>query len=602
MLNIIKLLPDSVANQIAAGEVIQRPASAVKELLENAVDAGATNITLIVKDAGKTLVQVIDNGRGMSVVDARMSFERHATSKITKADDLFSIRTMGFRGEALASIAAIAQVEMKSKPEEDEIGTSLIIEGSKVMEQNPVQCPTGTNIAIRNLFYNVPARRNFLKSDNVENRHILDEFMRVSLIHHQIGFSYYNNDKLVNKLIPASFKSRIISLFGQTYNERMIAIEQKTDMVIISGFIGKPEFAKKTRGEQYFFVNKRYIKHAYLNHAVSSAFLELIPSDAFPSYFIHIDIDPNEIDINIHPTKTEINFKDGKLIYAILHAAVKQSIGRHTLTPIIDFDVDPSVETAFQQRPKHNPTQPQIRVNPDYNPFKTQSTAQGFHTYQKPDTDNWESLFGNVEKQEQPTSVDSVISNENKITEERVEFVQVQKSFILCTLPQGLMVIHQQRAHERILFEYFMHQLSNRKSISQQQLFPEHLQMSPEDADIVRQIMADLEGLGFILNPMGSNTFVIVGTPPEVNNPQAIIELIVENFKKESQNLTYDQNAMLARSMAVEMSVKQETELSVKEMSELYKNLFTCQVPTVSPGGKKTFLHFDKKSLTDLFI
>ena len=448
----------------------------------------------------------------------------------------------------------------------------------------------------------MPARRNFLKSDNVENRHIQDEFMRVALIHHQISFSYFNNDKIVNKLIPASFKSRIVSLFGQAYNERMIALEQKTDVVNISGFIGKPEFAKKTRGEQYFFVNKRYIKHAYLHHAVSSAFLELIPGDAFPSYFIHIDIDPNEIDINIHPTKTEINFKDGKLIYAILHAAVKQSIGKHTFTPIIDFDVDPSVETAFQQRPTQTPSQPQIKINPDYNPFNTPSTAHGFRSNQKPNTDNWENLFGKVEKHRQDFSTPPLTTHDSINATDKVEFVQVQKSFILCTLPQGLMVIHQQRAHERILFEYFIHQLNNRKSISQQQLFPEHLHLSPEDADIVKQIMPDLEGLGFLLNPMGANTFVIIGTPPEVNNPQAIIELVVENFKKESQNLAYDQNAMLARSMAIEMSVKLDTELSAKEMSELYKNLFTCQVPTVSPSGKKTFLHFDKKTLTDLFI
>ncbi len=602
MLNIIKLLPDSVANQIAAGEVIQRPASAVKELLENAVDAGATGITLVIKDAGKTLIQVIDNGSGMSVVDARMSFERHATSKIVTADDLFSIRTMGFRGEALASIAAIAQVEMKSKPENDEIGTILIIEGSKVIEQIPAQCPTGTSISIKNLFYNVPARRNFLKSDNVENRHILDELIRVALIQHNIGFTYYNNDKLVYKLIPASLKSRIISLFGMTYNERLLTIEQKTDMVNISGFIGKPEFAKKTRGEQFFFVNNRFIKHAYLNHAVSNAFIELIPADAFPSYFIHIEIDPSEIDINIHPTKTEINFKDSKLIYAILHASVKQSIGKHTLTPIIDFDVDPSIESAFQQRPSKNLEAPQIRVNPDYNPFKTQSTGAGFRDYQKPNTENWESLFSHENKPSPANEKSDSSDMESAFKgEENVTLIQIQKSYIVCGLPQGMMLIHQKRAHERILYEYFIHLLTNRKNASQQQLFPEHVQFSPEDAEIIRQIMKDLENLGFSLNPMGTNTFVVIGAPLEVTNSHAILERIIENFKKESQSLTFDSNAMLARSMATEMSVKAETSLSEKEMSELYKNLFTCQVPTVSPAGKKTFLYYDKKSLFDQF-
>ncbi len=374
MSNIIKLLPDSVANQIAAGEVIQRPASAAKELLENAVDSGATLITLVIKDAGKTLIQVTDNGCGMSDMDARMCFERHATSKINKAEDLFAIKTMGFRGEAMASIAAIAQVELKSKPEGDDIGTCIVIEGSKVMSQDPCQCSVGTTISVKNLFYNVPARRNFLKSDTVEIRHIIEEFIRISAINCNIGFSYYSNDKLVFKLLAGSMKSRIVALFGNVYNERLIHIEQTTDTVNISGFIGKPEFAKKTRGEQYFFVNSRYIKHPYLHHAVNNAYLELIPTGSFPSYFINIEIDPKDIDINIHPTKTEVNFQDAKYIYSVLHAAVKQAIGKHSFTPTLDFDVIPEVEAAFQTRPSDDLKQPSLNLDPDYNPFSNQKS------------------------------------------------------------------------------------------------------------------------------------------------------------------------------------------------------------------------------------
>ena len=589
MLNIIKLLPDSVANQIAAGEVIQRPASAVKELLENAIDAGGTQIQLIIKEAGKTLVQVTDNGSGLSVVDARMSFERHATSKITKADDLFAIKTMGFRGEALASIAAIAQVEMKTKPHSDEVGTCLQIEGSKVMEQNACQCSDGTSISVKNLFFNVPARRNFLKSVNVENRHILEEFIRVAIIQHEIGFSYYNNDKLVYKLISGSFKSRIVGLFGPPYNERLLPVEQKTELVNISGFIGKPEFAKKTRGEQYFFVNHRFIKHAYLHHSVSNAFTEMIPSDAHPSYFINIEIDPAEIDINIHPTKTEINFKDARLVYAILHAAIRQSIGKHSLTPTIDFNVDPSIEAAFSQRPSTNLKQPEVRINPDYNPFKaSHDTRSGFKTQSTPASSDWEVLFQGIkntnETQQETIPLPSI---NDLVPEGDAHFLQVKQTYLMCNVRTGLMLIHQQRAHERILYEYFAQQLENKKHISQQQLFPEHLHFSPEDASILKQLDGQLKALGFMLETMGPTTLVVNGIPPDVNDPQTLLERIIENFKKEASSLNYDQNAMLARSMAVSMAIKIGYKLSTKEMAELFNNLFTCQVPSVSPSGKK---------------
>jgi len=599
MLNTIKLLPDSVANQIAAGEVIQRPASAVKELLENAVDAGGTVLHLIVKEAGKTLIQVIDNGSGLSVMDARMSFERHATSKITKADDLFAIRTMGFRGEALASVAAIAQVEMKTRPHDDEVGTCLKIEGSKLIEQNPCQCQSGTSISVRNLFFNVPARRNFLKGVNVENRHILEEFIRIAVIHFDIGFSYFNNDKLVYKLTPGSFKSRIVGLFGQPYNERLLPVEQKTELVAITGFIGKPEFSKKTRGEQYFFVNKRYIKHPYLHHAVSNAYTELIPSDAYPTYFINIEIDPGEIDINIHPTKTEINFKDARLVYAILHTAIKQSIGKHALTPTIDFNVDPSIEAAFSQRPSTSLKQPEVQVNPDYNPFKSnQEISRGFKTHDRPGQSEWEALFETIKNPDEIQPVpDKTESINDLVPESDAGFFQVRQTYLVCNVRTGLLLIHQQRAHERILYEFFVNQLQNHQHISQQQLFPEHLHFSPEDANILRQLDAELKNLGFILEPLGANTFVVNGTPPNVNEPLSLLERIVENHKKEASSLNYDQNAMLAKSMAMSMDVKAGYKLSIKEMSELFNNLFSCQVSSVSPSGKKIFCIINSEEL-----
>ncbi len=396
MSNIIKLLPDSVANQIAAGEVIQRPASAVKELLENAVDAGASEINLIIKDAGKTLIQVTDNGCGMSAVDMRMCFERHATSKIQKAEDLFAIHTLGFRGEAMASIAAIAHVEAKSRTHEEELGTCLRIEGSKVISQEPCPCKSGTTISIKNLFFNVPARRNFLKSDTAETRHILEEFNRVALIHPEIAFSMTHNGKLVYKLPGTSEKSRIVGIFGKLYNERLLPVEQKTDLAHIKGFIVKPQYAKKTRGEQYFFVNQRFIKHPYLNHAVTNAFSELLPSDAFPSYFIHIEVEPSDIDVNIHPTKTEVNFKDARYIYAILHAAVKQSIGIHNLTPTIDFNMDPELNTTLGMPASGGIRQPGIHYNPDYNPFeqnKSRPETKSATFDSRKSSQNWETIF-----------------------------------------------------------------------------------------------------------------------------------------------------------------------------------------------------------------
>lgn len=593
MSNIIKLLPDSVANQIAAGEVIQRPASAVKELMENAVDAGATDISLIIKDAGKTLIQVIDNGSGMSAIDARMSFERHATSKISTADDLFAIRTMGFRGEALASISAIAHIEIKTRPHEDELGTKLVIEGSNLISQEAFQCDAGTNIMVKNLFFNVPARRNFLKSNAAETRHIIEEFIRISVINPDISFSFTHNNKIVFKLISGSLKSRIIGLFGNTYNERLLPVDQITDQLSITGFIGKPEFAKKTRGEQYFFVNHRFIKHAYLNHAVVNAFTELIPADSFPTYFLNIEIDPKEIDINIHPTKMEINFRDARYVYAVMQAAVKQSIGQHSLTPTIDFDTDPGFEKSFQQPSSKAVNQPEIIIDPDFNPFdkKQSGGIEGFR--KKPDfgDKHWERIFDSHK-----TPVDDLSENPDTSTMPESpdtnalpgQFFQVHNKFILCNVRSGLMMIDQKKAHERILYEQCLGQLKGTKQVSQQQLFPHNIHLSPGDAEILKSLNDELLKLGFLIENLGASGFVINGIPSGMNELDiaTVLERMVENHKQEAQSLDFDKNANLARSIAANTSVREGTMLTETEMEDLFHRLFACDVPELSPDGK----------------
>ncbi|NQU33347.1 MAG: DNA mismatch repair endonuclease MutL [Bacteroidetes bacterium] len=593
MSNIIKLLPDSVANQIAAGEVIQRPASAAKELLENAIDSGATKITLAIKEAGKTLIQVTDNGSGMSEIDARMSFERHATSKISKADDLFAIKTMGFRGEAMASIAAIAQVELKSKPESDDIGTCILIEGSTLINQEPCQCTSGTSILVKNLFYNVPARRNFLKSNTVELRHVNEEFVRISMINYNIGFSFYTNDKLAYKLLPGSLKSRIAALFGNAYNERLIPVVQDTDIVKITGFIGKPEFAKKTRGEQYFFVNGRFIKHPYLNHAVNNAYTELIPGDSFPSYFINIEIDPKDIDINIHPTKTEVNFQDARYIYAVLHAAVKQSIGKHSLTPTLDFDVIPDIEAAFQTKPSPDLKQPSIVIDPDYNPFANQKSdfIHSAPSFKKPSVENWESLYQKTENKEfVPDSSkgfhNSTIDPDSNF--ERNRFMQIHNKFIMCNVKSGMMLIDQNLAHVRIKYEEILDRLKGSQKHSQQQLFPQNIHLSPDEALIFRSLFNELTNIGFIIEEAGSSDFVIVGVPTDMveDNITEVIEKIIENHKDCKDDLSYDKNIVLARSIAINSAIKSGTKLDDREMQEIFDQLFMCKVPKVSPDGK----------------
>ena len=465
-LDIIKLLPDSVANQIAAGEVIQRPASVVKELMENAIDAGATQVDLVVRDAGRTLISVADNGCGMSETDARLCFERHATSKIRCADDLFSIRTMGFRGEALASIAAVAQVELSTRRKEDNVGTKIRIEGSKVLEQSPKPMSAGSSFMVKNLFFNVPARRNFLKSNDAELRHINDEFFRVTMMNPQVGFSYISNDKEIFHLYPGTLKQRIVGLFGKDYDSKLLPVNQVTESVAINGFIVKPEFLKKTRGEQYFFVNSRFIKHSYLHHAVENAYKELIPQDCFPGYFLDIQIDPKEIDINIHPTKTEVNFIDIKLIYAIMHSAVRKAIGQNNLAPMLDFDIDPNLGIDFGEASRMDRplVQPKVDFNPSFNPFK----VTPIHHQNK----NWRIAYdtsGDVVGNSVPDKSDNasdVLSDDS-----RSLFIQLQQSYIVTAVKSGLLVVDQNLAHQRILYEKYLREMDNSSNASQQELF-----------------------------------------------------------------------------------------------------------------------------------
>ncbi len=592
-LDIIKLLPDSVANQIAAGEVIQRPASVVKELMENAIDAGATQVDLVVRDAGRTLISVVDNGCGMSETDARLCFERHATSKIRCADDLFSIRTMGFRGEALASIAAVAQVELSTRRKEDNVGTKIRIEGSKVLEQSPKPMSAGSSFMVKNLFFNVPARRNFLKSNDAELRHINDEFFRVTMMNPQVGFSYISNDKELFHLYPGTLKQRIVGLFGKDYDSKLLPVNQVTESVAINGFIVKPEFLKKTRGEQYFFVNSRFIKHSYLHHAVENAYKELIPQDCFPGYFLDIQIDPKEIDINIHPTKTEVNFIDIKLIYAIMHSAVRKAIGQNNLAPMLDFDIDPNLGIDFGEASRMDRplVQPKVDFNPSFNPFK----VTPIHHQNK----NWRIAYdtsGDVVGNSVPDKSDNasdVLSDDS-----RSLFIQLQQSYIVTAVKSGLLVVDQNLAHQRILYEKYLREMDNSSNASQQELFPQHVSLNVNDASILRNIKPELERIGFRLEEMNPYTFIINGTPTDCKGTDAVsvIERIIDDNKTCAVVGVSERKLCLARSLAAQMAVKPGQPLNACEMQDIIDRLFGCAVSEIAPNGKKIFtiIHSDE--------
>jgi len=614
MNDIIRLLPDSVANQIAAGEVVQRPASAVKELLENTIDAGATEIKLVIRESGKALIQVIDNGCGMSEGDARMCFERHATSKIQNADDLLSIRTLGFRGEALASIASIAQVELKSKRFEDEIGTCILIDGSEFKEQFPVNCQNGTSVSVKNLFFNVPARRNFLKSNTLELKYIIEEFFRVALVNPHIAFTFYNQDKILHQVPPGNLKQRITNLFGSSYSQRLIPVEQQTDLVNISGFIGKPEFAKKTRGEQYFFTNGRFMKSPYLHHAVEGAFKELIPDDSVPSYFIYMELDPQTIDVNIHPTKTEINFQDIKSIYAILHAAIKQSIGKFNLSPSLDFEVETSLE--YKDIPEDQPIrQPTITINPDYNPFEKKTQPQTKFSFPLKHTasiDGWQQLYApspnlKAESKEFKGDGDELNQQTDRQTEEteivKKKSFQVQDSFLVTHTKTGIIVIDQQHAHERILYERFLNREQGEPSPGQMQLIPQTITLGPGDAQLMLEWKERFSDMGFEISDFGKGTFVVQAIPVNIE-PSGIgpfIESLLESLKSPGLENKLTRNQVMAKTIAMKLAVKRGKKLHPEEIDSLIEQLLACNVPELSPGGKPTMAVFSFDDLARKF-
>ncbi|MBY0244212.1 MAG: DNA mismatch repair endonuclease MutL [Sphingobacteriaceae bacterium] len=611
MSDIIRLLPDSVANQIAAGEVVQRPASAIKELLENAIDAGATKIQLLIKDAGKALIQVIDNGCGMSITDARMCFERHATSKIRKAEDLFAIRSMGFRGEAMASIAAIAQVEMKTRLHDQEIGTLIQIEGSSFIKQEPIACPVGTSISIKNLFFNTPARRNFLKSNSSEMRHIHDEFQRVALAHPNISFTFYNDTTKIHQLPASGLKQRIVHLFGNNYNERLIPVEEDTTIIKLKGFIGKPEFAKKTRGEQFFFINNRFVKDNYLNHAINKAYKELLSGDFFPLYVLYIDINPANIDVNIHPTKTEVKYLDESSIYAIIHSAVKRSLGKFNISPTIDFNPESGFSSLITEKEHGDIVPPTIDFNPSFNPFNNEKKSANRELPFLRSQENrlsgkqdWGSLYKIANQTTVEQANMGFEENYNEPIRSTKQFIQVNNRYIVSQIKSGMMVVDQQAAHERFLYEKFLLHLENRKGASQQSLFPQTVTLSQNDYELAINLLDDIKSLGFEVSDFGGNTLVIEGIPVDLGNNNInetqIFEHLLEGFKNSQQKLKLDKREALARTLAKNSAIKSGKMLLNDEMQSLIDQLFSCKEPNISLNGKQiietiTLTELDKK-------
>lgn len=617
MPNIIQLLPDAIANQIAAGEVVQRPASVVKELMENAIDAGAKNIKLIVKDAGKQLIQVVDDGSGMNETDARMCFERHATSKIKKSEDLFSLKTMGFRGEAMASIAAVAQVELKTKNSTAELGTLIQIEASEVKKQTHVATVTGSSISVKNLFYNVPARRNFLKSNPVELRHIIEEFQRIALSNPAIGFSFHQNDLDVYQLTTGKLSQRIVGLFGKNYQEQLVPCEESTDQLKIHGYIGKPEFAKKTRGEQFFFVNNRFIKSGYLHHAVVNAFEGLLPKESHPFYVLFIDIDPKRIDVNVHPTKTEIKFDDERTIYGIMTAAVRQSIGTHNVAPALDFESD--VNFSFT-KPRQADLGNLSGKMPQYKKFKTSDGDEDgewnriLSNFQElsqkiteKEQDRQEEMYSGQEAVTFGSSINDQPASPKSITNELVDVkrsvFQIHLKYIATQVKSGLMLVDQQAAHERILFEKFSQHLQQQNGSSQQFLFPEQIQLSPPDYALVMGMEDELKALGFVISSFGKETIVINGAPTELTDSSVkpVFEGLIDQFKHNKNVLTISKSENIARSLARRSAIRSGQKLNPEEMNSLIDKLFACNNPNYTPSGNSTFIIFDLDKISSFF-
>lgn len=638
MVDRIQLLPDAIANQIAAGEVIQRPASVVKELMENAIDAAAQNIKLIIKDSGKSLIQIIDDGIGMSETDARMAFERHATSKIRTAQDLFKITSMGFRGEALASVAAIAQVELKTRPADQELGTRIVIEGSEIKIQEPCQCAKGTSISIKNLFFNVPARRKFLKSNTVEMRHIMEEFQRIALANEDRFFSLHHNNTEVFHLQAANRKQRIIGVLGGNTNKKLVPVEEKTEILEMEGYVGKPEYAKKTRGDQFFFVNKRFIKSGYLHHAVVTAFEEMLPPDTHPLYVIYLTIDPDLLDINVHPTKQQIKFDDEKLIYKFLRVAIRHALARYGIMPSLDFDQ----ETSFASNritPRTEPSEASIiqtfssrmedipddkesdTLKPSSSNFSFPSSSQR----EKNNQTHWETAFEGLDIFDQPANEttadissnlpavtiesswndeDNALDDKNKsFSKKHKEPYQIHASYIISQIKSGFLVIDQQYAHERILYERYLEALEQQQAVSQKQLFPRTIELSTLEATMLESIREEINLLGFDIAPFGQNTFVINGIPAELMgklDEMELIERLLEQYRSHL-DLKLDIKENIARSMARSSAIKKGQVLNSKEMQSLIDQLFACMQPTKSPSGKNCILTFELDDLIKRF-
>lgn len=604
MSDIIKLLPDSIANQIAAGEVIQRPSSVVKELMENAIDADSTEIKLILKDAGKVLIQLIDNGKGMSETDARMCFERHATSKIRSADDLFKITSMGFRGEAMASIASIAHVDLQTKTKARELGTKLVIKGSKVEIQEPCSTPVGTNIQVRNLFFNVPARRKFLKADPTELKHIIDEFTRIALAHSDIHFSLYHNENELFHLPPTNLRQRIVGLLGKGSNKSLVPVEEVSDWIVIDGFVGKPENARKTKGEQFIFVNNRFIKSNYLNHAIRSAYEELIVKEAYPLYVLFIKIDPAKIDVNVHPTKQEIKFEEERLIYNYIKVSVRHSIARYTLTPVIDFDE----ESNFERRMMSDPADKGIKPSSSSAYSGTRITDPR----EKANASQWQSIYEDFQtgsEGDQAVTIESKISNEIEIEEQassKKKTTQLQKSYIISQINSGLMIIDQQSAHERILYEKYLSQQVDTKNTGDLTLFSETIELSSGQSQLLDSMLEQLNTMGFDISNFGNNSYIVRAVPHGFNSGNSLseeIELMLQNFT-EYQEIQNEVNQNIAKIIAAKTCIKRGKKLEEEEMIDLIDQLFACETPYLSPSGKKCFITIElddiKKRFTEV--
>lgn len=617
MSSIIQLLPDHVANQIAAGEVVQRPASVVKELLENAIDAKANDIKLIVKDGGKTLVQVIDNGVGMSVTDARLCFERHATSKIRIAEDLFNLHTKGFRGEALASIAAIAHVELKTRQEQDELGTHLIIEGSKTISQEATVSPRGTSFSVKNLFFNIPARRNFLKSDSVEMRHIIDEFHRVSLAHPKIAFSLFSNGVELFNLPISNLRQRIVNIFGGKTNEKLVPVNEETEIVNVSGFVGKPEFGKKNRGEQFFFVNDRFIKNGYLHHAIMNAYDGLLKEGVQPSYFIYLEVPTHTLDINIHPTKTEVKFDDEQSLYAILRSTIKHSLGQFNVAPVLDFDKDATLDVPYEFRNKEKET-PTIEVRSDFNPFKEEvkqkSSYSAGSTYKKPaQQSGWESLYVGLAEEnsiqhievEDEQIIGALFEDDSSEKQEGIsaKTYQIHRKYIVGPIKSGIILINQQRAHERILYEEFLKSITVSRSMTQKLLFPLEMIYSAYEIALLKELRPSLEQVGFEFESVDKEKVILSGLPINVNEMEAkqVLEQLVFDLKEGIPDSSFSQNDCIAKSIAKSLAVKTGRTLTEKEQANIVDMLFACKEPEISPFGKTTFITMNLDELDKKF-